>query len=533
MHAGLTDVAGGAGAERQETKVPLAGFAEVLAWTRGRVAARWIAAAAATLGLGTGLVLAFEYVTLGGPGDQLRYYDQAAHFFPFTDNWYGPSYFLALRLVHDLFRIDWFTSGKVIGFASACAFLYLTVLLLRRALPDSVSWLAIALVALNPELISESYSTMTVLYGAVWTLAAITVITGQPPERRGAWLGGGLLFGLAGLSRTQALGFLIGAIAGTLFLQVTWRARLRCAGLLAIGAALPLLAWNGLLLAVQGYTPRNYNFIHLTYALGQFPDFFVWQDLVTRYGSMWGVIRANPWNLPRIVAFGTAQLAGFPFREGLEILGPAAFWLVPGGIVAFLTRRTYAPWVIAFVMGLFLTGVAARGWTFYYIPVLPLLAYLITIGVEAFGTGGERSGLVRQLAWGVVLCGAVGWAAIRVPKAFRNVEWPEWAAARQYLNRRADSSMVASSTAASLQYQAHFRFIDFDDVMHGHELPSFVDSLRAHGITRLVVEERHMVPKYPSLARLLDDSVPDLPSGLVRDTLIVHPRRLAIYEIVP
>jgi hypothetical protein len=500
-----------------------------LAWPRA-LDTRLIGITAVVTGLGVGLLLLFRHTVLGGPGDQITYHEQAARLIPFTDNYYGPSYFVALRLVHDA-GLDWFTSGKVLGFASACCFLLLCYQLFRRILPESTAWLALALVALNPELISSSYSTLTILYGAAWVLVPIVLLAGLSTEQRRGWLLAGLLFGLAALARFQSLAFLLGAALGTLFLIAPLRERLRSAALLVAGAVLPLMAWTALLLLVQGFVPQNYNFVHLTTPLGEFETFHEIGAIVEKYGSVWGVITADPLNLPRILVFSLGQLARFPLREGVDLLGVGVLWLLPGTLVALFRRDSYTPWLIAFVAGLLLTGTAARGWLWYYVPILPLFAYLVTLGVDALSRG--RSRAFTAIAWGTVLVGALGWAAVRVPRSFADTNWAEWGTVRAYLDRHHDPSMVVSSTSGAMPYGGRFRFVDYDSVMYGRDLPTFVDSLRRRGITHVVVEERHMIPGYPSLARLVADSVPLLPPGLVRDTLVVHPRRAAVYRVLP
>jgi hypothetical protein len=55
-----------------------------------------IGAAAFILSLSTVLCLLYSHRVLSGPGDQLTYYRQAERLVPFTDNYYGPGYFVAL-----------------------------------------------------------------------------------------------------------------------------------------------------------------------------------------------------------------------------------------------------------------------------------------------------------------------------------------------------------------------------------------------------------------------------------------------------
>src|SRR5260221_10492495 len=127
------------------------------------------------LSLATGLVLAVEHAHLGGPGDQLAYYAQAAELIPFTHHYYGPGYFLALRIVHDLLRVEWFAAGKILSWLSTCVLLFLCHVLFKRVLEAPMNWLALGLIAANPTLVNCSYSSLTFAYGAVWVVAGFVL----------------------------------------------------------------------------------------------------------------------------------------------------------------------------------------------------------------------------------------------------------------------------------------------------------------------------------------------------------------------
>src|SRR5207237_7404996 len=86
----------------------------------------------------------------------------------------------------------------------------------RRVLGEESAKLATALVALNPTFIGQSYSSLTMTYGAAWSLLAIWATLLNRADRATAWLGCGLLFGLASLTRFQNSAFLLGAIVGLL-----------------------------------------------------------------------------------------------------------------------------------------------------------------------------------------------------------------------------------------------------------------------------------------------------------------------------
>ena len=159
------------------------------------------------LSLTASLILLTRHTHLRGGGDQVFHYAQAAQLLPFTEHFYGPGYFVALRVVHDLSGVEWFTAGRMLSWFSACVFISLCHLLFRRLLDVPLNWLALSLVAANTTFISESYTSDTIVYGAVWVLAAIVLTVYFSHTSYKAWLLGGLLFGVAFLSRFQALGF--------------------------------------------------------------------------------------------------------------------------------------------------------------------------------------------------------------------------------------------------------------------------------------------------------------------------------------
>jgi hypothetical protein len=80
------------------------GTADKLPW----LTLRRVAIVAAFASLLTAGILALLYREMGGPGDQLDYFDQAARFIPYVHNYYGPGYLIALRVVHVATSLDWY-----------------------------------------------------------------------------------------------------------------------------------------------------------------------------------------------------------------------------------------------------------------------------------------------------------------------------------------------------------------------------------------------------------------------------------------
>jgi hypothetical protein len=92
--AGKSDRRDGPGAARFSAAVQLATVRRAGAGLLQGMEARYIGIASVLLSLGIGFVLLLRHETLSGPGDQLRFYSQAAHLFPYEDRYYGPSYYV-------------------------------------------------------------------------------------------------------------------------------------------------------------------------------------------------------------------------------------------------------------------------------------------------------------------------------------------------------------------------------------------------------------------------------------------------------
>jgi hypothetical protein len=479
--------------------------------------------------LATSLVLLTRHTHLGGPGDQLIYYAQAGNLLPFEDHYYGPGYFLALRVVHDLFGVEWFTAGRLLSWLSACVFLALCDLLFRRLVNTPWNWLALGLVAANPTFITYSYSSLTFAFGSMWVVAAVVVTIYTHGRSSYVWLVSGLVFGVAFLCRFQALGFFLGALIGmALKLDRPAAERSRIMTLSLGGFVAVVAPWYLFLMWYQGFIPANHNFVHLTIALGKFKSFSEVEGLISEYGSMLGVLRADG-AIPAIATMVIKEGLKFPFMMGFSLFFLAAGWLIPGLVATATTRVALAPWFFAFLCGLLLTGLGARGWLGYYGAVLPFAALLIANGAHAVA----RSDVSRlAMTQTVLLLGStLLWSPFVVRQSFLEMDWPEWSTARAYLQTRAGPADLISSSAASFPYGTTLRFVRRDELIRPGQEAELLPRLRARGVTYLVLSERHGYDEFPSLQYLLGDRLPALPEGFVREVLITTPRRLAIYRI--
>jgi hypothetical protein len=492
---------------------------------------RWLRAFCITLSIGSvvaSLILLLLYREMGGPGDQLAYYEQAAKLTPFTHIAYGPAYFVVIRLIHDIFHLDWFLVGKLTSWVSAVIFLLLCYPLFKHFLPAPALWPALALVAVNPVFIGESYDALTIMFASSLLLGAIVLTLNLSIHRPLQWILPGLLFGAACLTRIQSFGLLGGALLGVLVIQrPKFSARLRCAAVLAATAVVPIFLWNGFLLWSQGYIPRTTNYKLLASALENVQE---WNDVasVDKYDGLLSVLTSSSSAPFRIAAFAAKSVIKFPFTTGYGIFFIASGWLIPGAIVAFARRETHGPALCAFAVGLVLTGIGSLGWLHYYVVFIPFGIILIAYAIDAL----SRSGIpgVRWLSWGLVLASTVAWAPAMVSSGFSNTNWPEFTVAREFLEARRDSKTLVSTTAASFSYGTTMAFIDMDDVLTADQVGELVPRMRQRGITDLIITERHTLFNFPQLKYLLNDSV-EPPPGLSRELLIKNPRRLAIYRV--
>jgi hypothetical protein len=476
--------------------------------------------------------LGVQYREMGGPGDELEYFEQAARLIPFVHNYYGPGYFFALRLVHMALPLDWFSAGKVVALLSLGAFLMACNALFGRILGERGRWLALLILAVNPQVLYGGYEVTNNMYAAAFLIAGIWMTTRTGVNDYRGWLLAGLLFGFAYLTRFSSAGYLLGALAGVWLLQAPLKDKARVTALIAAGAAVPALGWALFLHAVQGFVPANFNFIHLTVALGRFQSFSEMDQLAREYGSLWGVIRSDHTVPLRLMALGVKEIIKFPFTMGFKIYFVLAGLLIPGLLIAVARRNMQAPWLLSFLAGLFLTGLAARGWGHYYVPIIPFGVLLIVLAFEQLSQ--PWGATARRLIAASLVAVVAGWTVVDTAQSFATRNWAEFGVARRYLEQRlVPGKDVVSSTAASLIYGSALTFVDHSKITTPDDPVGLVDRLRQHGVTYLVISERHTLFEFPELRSLLDAVPRNVPDGLQRDTLITTPRRLAIYKVLP
>jgi len=294
---------------------------------------------------------------------------------------------------------------------------------------------------------------------------------------------------------------------------------------------LPTVAWKVFLVITQGSAPENWNFVNLTVGTGEFREFTDVAGLRAKYGSMLGLLKADPLLVPKLILHAGIETIRFPLGVGADMFGPAILWIGPGLVAGLFDRRFWSPWAMALTVGFLITAPTQPGWTHYFVPMLPLLIILLVWGVELPDRSAKPA--LVGVGWLALISASVLWTAHRVPMNFAAANWSEQSVAAEYLNRGDARSRVVSSTAATISYGGLFRFVDFDSLRQGRDGLDIVPVLRGAGITHLVITARHSLYQYPSQAILLADSLSIVPDGLVRDTLIKQPRRLAIFRVLP
>src|SRR5262249_42864746 len=162
-------------------------------------------------------------------------------------------------------------------------------------------------------------------------------------------------------------------------------------------------------------------------------DFSEEDSLVRAYGSFSGVL-ATPGAIPAIAKAAVVETLKFPFRSGADLLLLASAWLVPGACILISQPKQWYPWLVALLAGFPLTTLGARGWQWYYLPVMPLLAWLVCLAGATFDAALTQTG--RRVQWLVIIGVLLAAAPFRTRAMFNDWDWPELGAARRILGSR-------------------------------------------------------------------------------------------------
>ena len=506
-------------------------------FTASKVVNEWVIRAlcyiTTVLALSWGCYLFFAHHTLGGPGDQLGYYEQASNLIPFTSVYYGPVYFVTLRAIHEILHTDWFTAAKLVSLLSAIPFLLACHRLLERIHGPTPASVGIALIALNPTFISETYHAYHTLFGAtIICLALVAWIAGKERSLPVS-AASGFLFGIAILTRFQATGFLLGLIGGTLLTlrRPAWHT-LAALSVSAGTAAMVVWSWQIFLIHEQGFVPQNQNFVHLAIPLGAFKDFYSVDATVEKYGSLSGVL-SETGAIPKILAYAIQQLLRFPLDIGRNLLGPVLLFFIFGAILFLVNWRRSPCWYYSMACGLFLTGIASasRGWLHYYVAFLPFMISLVIDATKFIECHLNVPKTVYFLC--VIVVATIPWMVTDVKNVFREREWSEWGEARSYLIAKSMPCDLVTSTAGSLPYGTSIRFVDRDRVIQPWNQEEWLPRLRSAGITLVVLTERHGFDEFPTLQRYLLKIPGEFPQGLSRELFIDKPKALSVIRIAP
>jgi len=171
---------------------------------------------------------------------------------PLPPNWYYPP-FVPLGLA--MFYLVGISSGKIlmtILYAGLCILVYVNF---RRFVPRKNALLFTLLVASIPYLFSGSLTATTNFPASVYvTLGAIYLITWLKTSNSGHAVVSGLLFGLAGWTRTDSVIFLVAILVGALLIKPTVWKRLFSLFLVGLPGLVPFVIWYLWLRFSAGYS---------------------------------------------------------------------------------------------------------------------------------------------------------------------------------------------------------------------------------------------------------------------------------------
>ena len=69
---------------------------------------------------------------------------------------------------------------------------------------------------------------------------------------------------------------------------------------------------------LQGAAPENWNFVNLTVGTGEFREFTDVTGLRTKYGSMLGLLKADPFLIPKLILHSGMETIRFPLGVGAD-----------------------------------------------------------------------------------------------------------------------------------------------------------------------------------------------------------------------
>lgn len=314
---------------------------------------------------------------------------------------------------------DWLAAGLMVSLVSAIVALVTCHALFRALAGTLAGWGAMLALLGSAVFTGEAFRAGNdMLFLALFLLTCWLAVLGLERRSAPAWLGCGLVMGLALLTRSNALPLLLFAAAPALIAGAARAEKLRAAAQVLAGLAVPLLAIAAFAAATGSQVVPANNLLNLTvtyFAEGADRASFDAALEASELGDDLALVVTS--DLMRVVRIYVLDFYTFIVSGLSELTEPAILFLAVPGIFILFAERFRLPLilvglVIAAEIGLTnFKSFDAR----YYLFVLPLLgaAMARTVQWVAFGQLPLRARTVFSLLVMALLAGSVASAAAR------------------------------------------------------------------------------------------------------------------------
>lgn len=435
----------------------------------------WAATAAVAVAVGI-FVLGREYLAFGAETDFLGgFYAEARRFLggrPLELVFHPPLYPVVVGSLSKVLG-GWVTAGLFVSWVAGIAALLCNFWFFRIAAGPAAGWGAFVAAVTSPLYVgywaqASSELFFLALYSGAFLLAVLAVVN----DDRRLWLALGLAVGVGMLTRANGLVLVLllatplalpraGAAQGEAELGAEddeegegelegRRPRLRRAGLLAGGLALPLAAWVAFALATgSNLVPQgNYANLAMTYFGEGFQGATEDRRIVeAQFTGLWDVLSHDPVRMAKVYVMDLRNNLINPFEVNRLVAFPVAHLALAGLLIlTFASMRLK-------VLYLVVTGVHVLFLNFapyqarFYLFLVPLLGGLAGIALAMMWRRTEghtlRRFAVGALAGGMLLAGGLP-AMSRVPGSLEGDEEELRTAVREIGARVEERDLIVS-----------------------------------------------------------------------------------------
>lgn len=474
-----------------------------------------------------------------GESDGIEYMQGATGPLFKIDDFHGPGYNWAIRLVHWT-GLDIFSSAKVVSIFFGALFLVATWLLLFSVVGTPNAIISTLLISANSVFLFPSTLILSDIMAASLMLMGLAVIVASKDARAKVFIFSGALCGLAYLTRYI---YIMALAAPVLWLLFSPRSpgRLQRALLFYASFILVTAPWLVFVYREKGSPFWNLNYLNVAYAMyaperltaGGYAAAFK-----PHFQGLLDVIRSYP---GLFIKNWARNIFYLPWTS-LKMFSLAGIF----GIVGFffwLKDRNWKKWFIGLIMlmyCLFLCMVWLEDR--YLLLILPLTASFIPSGILALsGTillpSLKRVSLkslrvpVRHVVAVIFVTALAIMAAVNVRPYFDD-EAPEYAIAAQWLSTQAKYGNVSIMAAKPhIAFLSNSQNRDFRDCMLQYvgeaDLPQMLKVVHP---TYFVYDERYASIVFPQFRRLLNTETNPYPGILEPALTIDSPKKIVVYK---